>query len=251
MKHKVWVIRMQAQWDRDRSSGQSLAGRKMMTTHRRTTESSAKSQRSDSSVKDERSRQGLLWKRARRCSSEKPAQGCSTVHKALGSEFKLSQKQKLLRWPDSWGGLWSERQLWAPGFILCWTRACLQLVTPKREFRKTLVKLHLMQDRDRWAQEPGRARKLILILQKYSTSLTLSATFPLNSIWRKKTKNKKQKLTGFRHRASCTFKIRAISVSVGNSQLCRVAKGKGYTHPEITTVISIETAVPPEPVRLA
>lgn len=63
----------------------------------------------------------------------------------------------------------------------------------QRGIQKTLVKLHLMQTET--GRAPGsqvEARKLILILQKYS-SLTLSSNISLNSIWRKKPKNKKQK----------------------------------------------------------
>lgn len=169
---------------------------------------------------------------------------------SLGSEFKLSQKQKLLRGRTaevnsdlkSSSGL---RFLFFAGHgpVFSWSLP--------EGIQKTLVKLHLRQTET--GRAPGsqvEARKLILILQKYSTSLTLSSNISLNSIWRKKTKKQKTKTLALDTRPPATFRSEP-SVSVGNSQLCRVAKGKGYTHPEITTVISIETAVPPEPVRLA
>lgn len=52
-------------------------------------------------------------------------------------------------------------------------------------------------------------------------------------------KKKKKKIPlALNTRLPATFRSEP-SVSVGNSQLCRVADGKGYTHPEITIVISI------------
>lgn len=154
---------------------------------------------------------------------------------SLGSEFKLSQKQKLLggRTAEVNSDLKSSSGLRfllfaGHGPVFCW-------LLPEG-IQKTLVKLLLMQTEiGRAPGSQAEAWNLILILQKYSTSLTLSSNLSLNSIWRKK---KKKNTTGFKHRLPATFRSEP-SVSVGNSQLCRVADGKGYTHPEITIVISI------------
>lgn len=166
---------------------------------------------------------------------------------SLGSEFKLSQKQKLLggRTAEVNSDLKSSSGLRfllfaGHGPVFCWSLP--------EGIQKTLVKLRLMQtETGRAPGSQAEARNSILILQKYSTSFTLSSNLSLNSIWRGK---KKTNPLALDTRLPATFRSEP-SVSVGNSQLCRVADGKGYTHPEITTVISIETAVPPEPVRLA
>ena len=154
---------------------------------------------------------------------------------SLGSEFKLSQKQKLLggRTAEVNSDLKSSSGLRfllfaGHGPVFCW-------LLPEG-IQKTLVKLLLMQTEiGRAPGSQAEAWNLILILQKYSTSLTLSSNLSLNSFW---TKKKKKNTTGFKHRLPATFRSEP-SVSVGNSQLCRVADGKGYTHPEITIVISI------------
>lgn len=154
---------------------------------------------------------------------------------SLGSEFKLSQKQKLLggRTAEVNSDLKSSSGLRfllfaGHGPVFCW-------LLPEG-IQKTLVKLLLMQTEiGRAPGSQAEAWNLILILQKYSTSLTLSSNLSLNSIWRKK---KKKIPLALNTRLPATFRSEP-SVSVGNSQLCRVADGKGYTHPEITIVISI------------
>ena len=152
---------------------------------------------------------------------------------SLGSEFKLSQKQKLLGSQTdevnsdlkSSSGL---RFLLFAGHkrVFCWSLS--------EGIQKTLVKLLLMQtETGRAPGSQAEARNLILTLQKYSTSLTLSSNLSLNSFWRKK-----KIPLALDTRLPATFRSEP-SVSVGNSQLRRVADGKGYTHPAITIVISI------------
>lgn len=128
---------------------------------------------------------------------------------SLGSEFKLSQKQKLLggRTAEVNSDLKSSSGLRfllfaGHGPVFCWSLP--------EGIQKTLVKLRLMQtETGRAPGSQAEARNSILILQKYSTSFTLSSNLSLNSIWRGKKKNQP---TGFRHKASCNFQIRAISV---------------------------------------
>lgn len=134
---------------------------------------------------------------------------------SLGSEFKLSQKQKLLggRTAEVNSDLKSSSGLRfllfaGHGPVFCW-------LLPEG-IQKTLVKLLLMQTEiGRAPGSQAEAWNLILILQKYSTSLTLSSNLSLNSIWRKKKKN----TTGFKHKASSNFQIRAISVCREQSAL--------------------------------
>lgn len=135
---------------------------------------------------------------------------------SLGSEFKLSQKQKLLggRTAEVNSDLKSSSGLRfllfaGHGPVFCW-------LLPEG-IQKTLVKLLLMQTEiGRAPGSQAEAWNLILILQKYSTSLTLSSNLSLNSIWRKK---KKKNTTGFKHKASSNFQIRAISVCREQSAL--------------------------------
>ena len=151
---------------------------------------------------------------------------------SLGSEFKLSQKQKLVgsRTDEVNSGLKSSSGLRfllfaGHGPVFCWSLS--------EGIQKTLVKLLLMQtEAGRAPGSQAEARNLILTLQKYSTSLALSSNLSLNSFWRKKIP------LALDTRLPATFRSEP-SVSVGNSQLRRVADGKGYTHPEITIVISI------------
>ena len=125
---------------------------------------------------------------------------------SLGSEFKLSQKQKLVgsRTDEVNSGLKSSSGLRfllfaGHGPVFCWSLS--------EGIQKTLVKLLLMQtEAGRAPGSQAEARNLILTLQKYSTSLALSSNLSLNSFWRKKN------TTGFRHKASRNFQIRAISV---------------------------------------
>ena len=152
---------------------------------------------------------------------------------SLGSEFKLSQKQKLVgsRTDEVNSDLKSSSGLRfllfaGHGPVFCWSLS--------EGIQKTLVKLLRMQtETGRAPGSQAEARNLILTLQKYSTSLTLSSNLSLNSFWRKK-----KIPLALDTRLPATFRSEP-SVSVGNSQLCRVADGKGYTHPEITIVISI------------
>lgn len=105
---------------------------------------------------------------------------------SLGSEFKLSQKQKLL---GGWTAEVNSDLKSSSGlrFSLLAGHGPVFYWSLPEGIQKTLVKLLLMQT------ETGRApgsqagvQNLILILQKYSTLLTLSSNLSLNSVWRKK-----------------------------------------------------------------
>lgn len=136
----------------------------------------SKSQRSDSSVKDEETGRDC-YEAGKECSSE-ASSGMLHSPCSLGSEFKLLQKQKLLRGRTAEVNSQSEEQLWAQVLFFAGHGPVFSWSLPEG-IQKTLVKLRLMQTET--GRAPGsqvEAQRIDLDITKVLYILTLSATFP-------------------------------------------------------------------------